>query len=200
MNESYCATLIRLDSWLLPGGRQEIQVVDPDLMRAITEHLKSKMNLVVSVISHGHAMPCYKIASECKVVDFFQLEDSTFSVVLEGIQRVKVIAVQHHLGAYQVTVNPLPNWPSQPISEDSEILAEALLEFYSANPEISGLYSHIHLEDLNWVSQRWLEVLPMYNQDKQVLLKEPDCHKAAYFMKHLIEGGLSAEGSAPSLD
>lgn len=200
MNESYCATLIRLESWLLPGGRQEIQVVDPDLMRAITEHLKSQMNLVVSVILHGQAMPCYKIATECKVVDFFQLEDMTFSVVLEGIQRVKVIAVQHHLGAYQVTVNSLPNWPSLPINEDSEILAEALLEFYSVNPEISGLYSHIHLEDLNWVSQRWLEVLPMYNHDKQALLKEPDCSKAAYFMKHLIEGGLGTEDVSPKLD
>tara|TARA_B100001094_G_scaffold295291_1_gene316541 strand:+ start:22691 stop:23272 length:582 start_codon:yes stop_codon:yes gene_type:complete len=186
--ESYRATLIRLEHWLLPEGRQEIQIIDHDLLLYVAEHLKNKSNIVVSVSSQSYSLPCYPIATQCQVIDFFQLEDGSLSVVIEGIQRVKVLSAQRQSGFYEVEVSPIPNWPFLPISEDSEVLAEALLEFYTANPDVSGLYSHIHLEDLNWVSQRWLEVLPMYHQDKQSLIKEVNCEKTAYFVKHLIQG------------
>ena len=187
--DSYCATLIRLDNWLLPGGRQEIHVIEPDLLRLVAEHLKNQADIVVGVISQEDQRgPCYRIATECKIVDFFQLDDGSLSIVIEGIQRVRILDIQNILGSYQVTVRSLPNWPSEPMSEDFEVLAQALLDFYSTNPNISELYSHIHLEDLNWVSQRWLEVLPMYHQDKQRLIKEADCRKTVTFVKHLIQG------------
>jgi uncharacterized protein len=187
--DSYCATLIRLDNWLLPGGRQEIHVIEPDLLRLVAEHLKNQADIVVGVIAdEDQSLPCYRIATECKIVDFFQLDDGSLSIVIEGIQRVRILDIQNILGSYQVTVRPLPNWPSEPMSEDFEVLAQALLDFYNTNPSISELYSHIHLEDLNWVSQRWLEVLPMYHQDKQRLIKEENCQKAVTFVKHLIQG------------
>jgi Lon protease-like protein len=49
------------------------------------------------------------------------------------------------------------------------------------------LYSQVHLEDAAWVSQRWLEVLPMYNRDKLVLVNQPDCHKTMDFVLQLIK-------------
>jgi Lon protease-like protein len=186
--DSYYATLIRLEHWLLPGGRQEIQILERDLLNCVADHLKQQAPLVVSVSSVSDTLPCYRIATECKVVDFFKLDDNSLSIVIEGTQRVKVLSAKRMSGFYQVHVAPLPSWPAMPISEDVQHLAEALLEFYNANPDISGLYSHIHLEDVSWVSQRWLEVLPMHDQDKQHLIKESNCNKTVHFVKHLLEG------------
>lgn len=55
------------------------------------------------------------------------------------------------------------------------------------NPDLLELYSQVHLEDAAWVSQRWLEVLPMYNRDKLVLANQPDCHKTMDFVLQLIK-------------
>jgi Lon protease-like protein len=115
------------------------------------------------------------------------------SIVLEGRQRVNILsAAQQRNQVWIARTLPCPNWRNEPIAGEFEIISAALEQFYEVNPDLLGLYTQTHLEDASWVSQRWLEVLPMYNKDKLVLVEQPNCHKTMDFVLQLLKSHVQA--------
>ncbi|QFU21186.1 LON peptidase substrate-binding domain-containing protein [Shewanella eurypsychrophilus] len=180
--------LITRDAVLLPEGRLEIRVVDPAYLQVIADNLKGKCQLAFGMFMANGKPPCYPNATQCEVIDFNQLDDNSLGIVLEGKQRVKVLsAAQKRDGVWISRTLPCSNWCEEPIKGEFELISAALEQFYEVNPDLFGLYSNLHLDDAAWVSQRWLEVLPLYSKDKQVLLNQPDCHKTMNFVLELIK-------------
>jgi uncharacterized protein len=179
--------LMTRDALLLPDGRIEVRVVEPCYLRMVADVFKGKYPLAFGM-SRPSNPPCYPIATQCEIIDFNQLADETLSIVLEGRQRVKVLsASQQKDRLWLVRTLPCPNWVEEPIEGEFAIISAALEQFYEVNPELLELYANVRLQDASWVSQRWLEVLPMYNRDKLVLMNQPDCHKTMDFVLRLIK-------------
>ncbi|NKF49248.1 ATP-dependent protease [Shewanella sp. WXL01] len=180
--------LIVQDAVLLPSGRLEIEIVSPGELKQIARVLKGHFPLAFGAERKNADLPCYITATECRIIDFNQTESGSLCVVLEGHQRIKILSVgQHRNGTYTARTLACPNWRQEPISGEFEIISAALEQFYQVNPELLDLYSSIHLEDASWVSQRWLEVLPMYNRDKIMLADQPNCRKTLDFVLQLLK-------------
>ena len=180
------------DVLLLPNGRLEVRVVDPANLSIIADVFKDKCPCAVGMFRADGNPPCYSIATQCDIIDFNPLQDETLSVVLEGKQRVKVLSgSQQADGHWIVKTLCCPNWTPEPITDEFALISLALEQFYEVNPELAELYSDTQLDDASWVSQRWLEVLPMYNKDKIKLLNQPDCHKTMDFVLQLIKSHAS---------
>lgn len=180
--------LIARDDLLLPGGRIEIRVAGPSALSLIAEVLKGHYSLAFAMSRINETPPCYPLATQCEIIDFNQLDDDSLGVVLEGIQRVKVLsAAKRRDGNWIARTLACSNWQEEPIRGEFELISAALQQFYDVNPALFELYGDLHLEDATWVSQRWLEVLPLYNRDKQVLVNQPDCHKTMNFVLELIK-------------
>ncbi|MCL1139900.1 LON peptidase substrate-binding domain-containing protein [Shewanella pneumatophori] len=181
--------LLTHDSLLLPEGRVEIRVIEPRYLSMIAEILKGRYPLVFGMKKANSDLPCYEMATQCEIIDFNQLDDESLGIVLEGKQRVRVLsAAQRRDGVWISRVLRSSNWQQEPIYGEFELISAALEQFYEVNPDLFGLYENdIHLEDASWVSQRWLEVLPLYNQDKLRLLNQPNCHKTMNFVLELIK-------------
>ncbi|MDR8525261.1 MULTISPECIES: LON peptidase substrate-binding domain-containing protein [Shewanella] len=181
--------LLTHDTLLLPQGRVEIRVIDPRYLSMIAEILKGHYPLVFGMKKANAELPCYDMATQCEIIDFNQLDDESLGLVLEGKQKVRVLsAAQRRDGIWISRVLRSNNWQQEPIYGEFELISAALEQFYEVNPDLFGLYDNdIHLEDATWVSQRWLEVLPLYNQDKQRLLNQPNCHQTMNFVLELIK-------------
>ncbi|ABI40603.1 ATP-dependent protease La (LON) domain protein, putative [Shewanella sp. MR-4] len=180
--------LIMRDALLLPQGRIEVRVVEPGQLRMVADVLKGKYDLAFAAMKPNGTPPCYPTATQCDIIDFNQLEDDSLSIVLEGRQRVSILsAAQTKDKLWMSRTLPCQNWQEEPIEGEFELISAALEQFYEVNPDLLELYSQVHLEDAAWVSQRWLEVLPMYNRDKLVLVNQPDCHKTMDFVLQLIK-------------
>ncbi|BCV39233.1 MULTISPECIES: LON peptidase substrate-binding domain-containing protein [Shewanella] len=181
--------LLTYDALLLPGGRLEIRILDPITLSMVADVLKGKYPLAFGMRNSVAMPPSFPIATRCELIDFNQLEDDSLSITLEGKQRVKVLsAKQEKDGRWLAKVMDCPNWAEEPIRGEFTLISAALEQFYEVNPDLRGLYSsEVHLDDAAWVSQRWLEVLPLYNKDKQLLLNQPDCHKTMDFVLKLIK-------------
>jgi Lon protease-like protein len=180
--------LLMRDALLLPQGRIEIRVVDPGHLRMVADVLKGHYALAFAAVRPSGSPPCYPTATQCDIIDFNQLEDDSLSIVLEGRQRVSILsAAQAKDKLWMARTLPCRNWQEEPIKGEFELISAALEQFYEVNPDLLELYSQVHLEDAAWVSQRWLEVLPMYNKDKLVLVNQPDCHKTLDFVLQLIK-------------
>lgn len=180
--------LLTHDALLLPNGRLELRVIDPADLSIIADVFKEKYPCAVGMFRADGHPPCYSILTQCDIIDFNQLADETLAVVLEGKQRVKVLSgAQQADGHWLVKTLCCPNWMSEPITDEFALISLALEQFYEVNPEMAELYPNVELNDACWVSQRWLEVLPMYNKDKIKLLNQPDCHKTMDFVLQLIK-------------
>ncbi len=185
--------LITRDALLLPGGRLECRIVGPSALSLMAEVLKGHYPLVFGMSKTYAVPPCYPIATQCEIIDFNQLDDDSLGLVLEGKQRVKILsAAQRRDGSWIARTMVCHNWQEEPIKGEFELISTALAQFYRVNPDLVGLYSDLHLDDATWVSQRWLEVLPLYSSDKQVLVNQPDCHKTMDFMLELIKSHATA--------
>lgn len=181
------ALLLR-DGLLLPQGRSEIRIVDPAQLCMVAKVLKGHYALAFATMRPRGTPPCYPTATQCDIIDFNPLEDGSLSIVIEGRQRVSILsAAQAKDKLWIARTLPCRNWRQEPIQGEFELISAALEQFYEVNPELLELYSQVYLEDAAWVSQRWLEVLPMYNKDKLVLVNQPDCHKTLDFVLQLIK-------------
>ncbi|MGI2099090.1 LON peptidase substrate-binding domain-containing protein [Shewanella glacialipiscicola] len=180
--------LLMRDGLLLPQGRVEVRIVDPGHLRMVADIFKGKYALAFATMRSSGNPPCYPTATQCDIIDFNQLEDGSLSLVLEGRQRISVLSVvQAKDKLWIARTLPCRNWQQEPIKGEFELISAALEQFYLVNPDLFELYSDVYLKDAAWVSQRWLEVLPMYNQDKLVLVNQPDCHKTMDFVLQLIK-------------
>tara|TARA_R110002050_G_scaffold102735_3_gene211499 strand:+ start:1410 stop:1988 length:579 start_codon:yes stop_codon:yes gene_type:complete len=187
MQTKEVALLIQ-DAVLLPGGRLEIRVVSPSDLAMVADVLKGHYGLAFAPLKVNSELPCYITATQCNIIDFNQLEDGSLSIVIEGLQRLKILsAAQKRDGCWIARALPCANWCNEPIAGEFEIISAALEQFYQVNPDLLELYSQTHLEDAAWVSQRWLEVLPMYNRDKLILVEQPNCHKTMDFVLQLLK-------------
>lgn len=180
--------LLVRDGMLLQNGRLEIRIVAAAELDVIAKYFKGVATLAYATERSHRRLPCYPYATQCEIIDFDQLEDGTLSVVLEGTQRLKVLSAgKTRQGYWMARATEHPNWEHEPIEGEFEIISAALEQFYAVNPNLYQLYNDVHLEDATWVSQRWLEVLPMYNRDKLLLAQQPDCHKTMDFVLHLLK-------------
>lgn len=192
MRTTEMALLIQ-DAVLLPDGRLEVRIVSPSQLSMVANVLRGQYPLAFAAVNTHSSLPCYVTATQCEIIDFNQLEDDSLSIVLEGKQRVTVLsAAQQSTQIWIARTLPCANWRNEPIAGEFEIISAALEQFYEVNPDLLGLYSQTHLEDATWVSQRWLEVLPMYNKDKLVLVEQPNCHKTMDFVLQLLKSHVSA--------
>lgn len=181
------AALLPIDDPVLPEGRKELRIVTPGQLRMVAESLKERAHLAVCMSREGEKMPCYPIATLVEVVDFFQLDDDALSIVVEGRQRIRVLDTWAAAdGVWMGEALKMSNWPSQPLDNHFLVLGEALRRLYEAQPELGHLYHEPHLDDACWVSQRWLEVLPLVEQEKQRLMGQPDCGKTMQYVLSLI--------------
>ncbi|WP_350431818.1 LON peptidase substrate-binding domain-containing protein [Shewanella sp. H8] len=187
MRTKEVALLIQ-DAVLLPGGRLEISVVTPSDLCVVADVLKGYYELAFAPLKVNSDLPCYIAATQCNIIDFNQLDNGCLSIIIEGSQRLKILsAAKKRNGCWIARALPCPNWTQEPIVGEFEIISAALEQFYQVNPNLLELYSQTHLEDAAWVSQRWLEVLPMYNRDKLILVEQPNCHKTMDFVLHLLK-------------
>ncbi|MFI3247164.1 MAG: LON peptidase substrate-binding domain-containing protein [Ferrimonas sp.] len=184
------ATLLPIDTPVLPRGRKELRIVTPGQLRMLAQSMKSSDYWLVVCMNRDddNVLPCYPIATQVQVVDFFVQEDGTLTVVVEGQQKVRISDVwAEDDGVWMGLVLPIPNWPSRPLEETYAMVGEALEQLYHDEPKLAQLYPDPDLADACWVSQRWLEVLPLMEKDKQMLIDQPDCRKTMRYVLQLIQ-------------
>ena len=180
--------LITRDALLLPDGRLELNIVTPDHLKMIADVCKGYYPLAFGMFKANGTPPCYPSITQCEIIDFNQGNGTSLNIVLEGKQRVKILsAARQRNGVWIARTLPTCNWREEPISGEFELISAALEQFYEVNPDLFELYSKVYLQDASWVSQRWLEVLPLYNKDKLTLINQPDCHQTMEFVLELIK-------------
>jgi len=81
----------------------------------------------------------------------------------------------------------LENWHNPTRADNLDLARLRLQEIFDKYNELNKLYSQPQFDQALWVIYRWLELLPVGAEQKQVLLADKDCVNAMRFLTQLVE-------------
>ncbi|MCQ1060646.1 LON peptidase substrate-binding domain-containing protein [Photobacterium sp. DNB23_23_1] len=176
---------------ILPGGRGSFTLIEKRYLRMLKEALAKDLPFAVCMINESEVDSELKqipaIATQCNIINFDQLESGLLSIVVEGVQKIRIHDI--HLeqdGLMKGNCTLYPNWGGDTLRPKDEELVDKLKLFFQSMPEISSLYPSPHWDDISWVCQRWIEVLPLEVHYKQLLITQNNATLTARFLHKLF--------------
>lgn len=179
--------LFPLSSLVLPEGKMRLRIFEPRYKRLISQAMKSDGTFGICLFEKSDAInesELSKIGTLVKIYDFEQLDDGLLGISVVGLKKfeIKQVRVEYD-GLRYSKVEWLPNWQVAELDADSEQLSHYLNRVYRQFPDIGDLYDQKFFDDASWVSQRWLEILPLTNPVFDGLAKQVDCNGTLDYLK-----------------
>ena len=182
--------LFPLPSHILPNGRLPLRIIEARYIRMIKESAKAMTGFGIVMIDpnqDGPFGPISPIGTFVKIIDFYTLDDGFLGINVEGIKRFIIDDIKTESdGLKTANVHYINNWPDQEITPTEYYLADKLAEIYVQHTDINQLNALKEMENISWVSQRWLELLPLSVTEKQLLLQQSDCNSTVAILKELM--------------
>lgn len=183
--------LFPLSSVVLPEGKMRLRIFEPRYKRLVTQALKKDGTFGICLLEkqkQSGASGLSRIGSQVRIVDFETLEDGLLGITVVGEKRFSVQSVRIEYDGLRIAqIAWLPSWQMQDLSSEQQYLALQLQRVYIKFPQIKTLYDQCFFEDASWVSQRWLELLPLPKQQFDYLARQSDCQEALRFLTTAIE-------------
>ncbi|MBW8190049.1 LON peptidase substrate-binding domain-containing protein [Neiella marina] len=191
MSQQQEFALFPLTAHVLPGGKLPLRIFEPKYIRMVRDAAAGGRQLCMCMLD-THAKPdtlmnMYPLITEVAIVDFDQLADGMLGITVQGLQkrRLQRVWVEHD-GLKIGATETIADWPQQALSPEQCKIVERLQQLYHDNDSLQQLRLEFHNDDASWLCQRWLELLPMDPNDKQLLIEQPDCNAALAFLQQAI--------------
>ncbi|GAA5647259.1 MULTISPECIES: LON peptidase substrate-binding domain-containing protein [Vibrio] len=189
--------LFPLSSMVLPEGKMSLRIFEPRYKRLVAECSRQNSGFGICLLDSDAGLAPGNVSSigtYVKIVDFETLDDGLLGITVSGTQRFVVERVAAEFdGLRKAHVRWLDNWSQQKIERSQQYISEQLQFVYRQFPQIGDLYSHCFFDDASWVSQRWLEILPLECTQMEQLAGQRDCSAAMHFLSMAIEGSVTTQ-------
>ncbi|MDR9830186.1 LON peptidase substrate-binding domain-containing protein [Vibrio sp. FNV 38] len=183
--------LFPLRSVLFPCGVLKLRIFEPRYLRMVTECFRNNEGFGLCMIDEDGAPPPLNISSHgtyVKIVDFEELKDGMLGITVRGDRAFEIRQVSNDRdGLRRAKVHWTPAWPKAVIDAEFEYIRDHLRLVYQQFPQISQMYDSCHFDDAVWVSQRWLELLPLKVSHFDFLALQGNSDEALMFLTQAIE-------------
>ncbi|OOE71651.1 LON peptidase substrate-binding domain-containing protein [Salinivibrio kushneri] len=182
--------LFPLPLFLLPGGRAKLRIFEPRYLRLVRECSANQEGFVLAMMQ-GKRL--YKYGTLVDIVDFETLPDGLLGITIAGRQRVEILSTDQEVDKLWVgDIRALNDWPHDEYLDDDQAddkahIAAGLKHVFAAHPEHAEQYEAAPFDDLTWSCQRWLEILPLSNAQKQWFIAQESAEEAKQFISQLLE-------------
>lgn len=170
--------LFPLNTVLFPGGVLPLRVFEPRYLDMVCECLRTDTEIGVILIRTGNevgeAAHTYQVGTLSSIAYWNKRRDGLLGVTLKGTRRFQVhdMEVQHNQ-LITANVDVLPDCPPVMFQQKYQVMSSLLRKIISQlDPPYSTMSAHY--DDLEWISARLVELLPMPFDYKQQLLEYDD--------------------------
>ena len=175
---------------VLPGGRMPIRVAPGTQMDAFKAALTSDIGFGICMFDeaeHGHHF--FHIGTRVTVEDLdTSALDGSLIVTVYGHENFRINALeQDDSGVFSGEYDIIPQWPEVEIRNDQIVLADKLKQMFNKHPELNQLNLKKEFNNLSWLCQRWLEILPVPASEKQALLNTPNCQDTYDYLMSIMQ-------------
>tara|TARA_Y100001956_G_scaffold12620_1_gene11823 strand:- start:1373 stop:1972 length:600 start_codon:yes stop_codon:yes gene_type:complete len=182
--------LFPLSSIVLPEGKMRLRVFEERYKRLVVDALKQDGLFGICLFEKQHRVEDSELSSVgtlVQIIDFEQLDDGLLGITVTGLKRFMIRRVRtEHDGLRFAKVEWLPNWQVKELCQQGETLSLKLQEVYTQFEQLNKLYDQKFFDDETWVSQRWLEILPLSNRQFDSLALELDCQSAVNYLSQTL--------------
>ncbi len=185
--------LFPLDLYLLPDGIGQLRVFEPRYLRLVKLAMEGDQ-------PQGFGL-CMKIDNDfcrfgtrVKIIDFDRLENGMLTVTIQGVEKFLLSRCWEEEDELNFgEIESLPNWPTIPLGIDHQdkAISDSLAAIFNEYPEYAHHYPTPNFDDMTWVCQRWLEILPLETNQKQWFMSRLDPKDALNFLHDVIEQALN---------
>ena len=174
MIEKMKIPLFPLNAVLFPGGSLPLRIFEPRYLDMISDCMKSESGIGVVLIKDGHesgaAAKVHEFGTISYISYWHKRNDGILGITLTGEQRFRVLSTE--IKANQLTiaeVELLPDFEVREKEYDAEQFIKLLKQIVA---QLEPPYTTMtkHYDDLDWVSARLIELLPLQLSDKQKML------------------------------
>jgi Lon protease-like protein len=179
-------SLIPLSSIVLPNGKINVRIFESRYLRMLRECYRYDTGFGICLINDNkvnYSRCISRFGTLVEVVDFGQLENGFLVITVVGRQRFRILrSWSESDGLRKAEIERLENWHCQSLQEDNVDISIHLDWVYHQFPQIGELYPTRYLHDASWVSQRWLELLPLDITMYEELIGQDNCLAATRFI------------------
>lgn len=163
--------LFPLPVFLLPGGRTRLSIFEPRYNRLVAESVSTKKGFGLCLPSDSKSV--YEIGTRVEIFDFGQDKNGFLTIDIKGIERFTFNKITTDSdGLMHADIIPIESWQSIEMSEKYDAILTPLKDALVENPLYVEQVSTHSYDDLSWVCQRWLEILPIPTEKKYWLAKQ----------------------------
>lgn len=182
--------LFPLNTVLLPGGFLPLRIFEPRYLDMVSRCLRDNTGIGVILIREGmevgEVATTFEIGTLCDISYWHKRNDGLLGVTLAGRQRFHVISSYIQDDNLMVAeVELLPNLIETPISEEQQGMAD-LLSRIIAQLEPPFTTMKTRYQDIEWVTGRLVELLPLSLADKQDILQTDDVNTRFEQLEYLL--------------
>ncbi len=169
--------LFPLSTVLFPGGPLPLRIFETRYVDMISDRMRNSAPFGVVLIREGsEAGPAqtFTVGTLATITDFYQGSDGLLGVTAIGQQRFRILATERQADGLNVAeIELLDDEPVVPLPSEYRPLAKIL---DGVLDDLGRLYEDLErqLDDAGWVSNRFLEILPIDLGQKQHCLEDED--------------------------
>jgi Lon protease-like protein len=175
-----------LPIYLLPEGLTRLRIFEQRYINMI-KNVEQTNGFVISYFQADSAQHISQWGSWVEIVNF-ELDDGGILVIdVRCKALVSIGAAQHNAdNLLFADVSPKEHWAEQSHSIDCEELTKQLGLLFVKNKVLAQIYQHQFTDRAEWVCARWLELLPVPFDDKNLFIDENSYEQAIDFLSQII--------------
>jgi Lon protease-like protein len=184
--------LFPLNTVLFPGGPLPLRIFETRYIDMISRCMKTESPFGVLLIRDGGetgAAATHDVGTLARIVDWYQGSDGLLGVTAIGEQRFKLIGGHRQADGLNIgEIEILPDEPSTPLPDDYSEIATILTGVLD---DLGRLYESLErrMDDAGWVTSRFVEILPIELEQKQLCLEQSDPIERLRIVRQLLEAG-----------
>ena len=173
--------LFPLNAVLFPGGALPLRIFEPRYLDMISDCMKSESGIGVVMIEEGNeagaAAKAYEFGTMSFISYWHKRNDGMLGVTLTGEKRFRVLSTDikpNQLIIAEVELLPCYKSPNEEnVSEQFiKLLKQIIAQLEPPYTTMTKYY-----DDMDWVSARLIELLPLQLKDKQSMLEMNDVNE-----------------------
>lgn len=169
--------LFPLSTVLFPGGPLPLRIFEARYLDMIGERVKNDAPFGVLLIREGRetgSATTFDVGTLARVTDWYQGSDGLLGVTALGGQRFRLLSSERQSNGLNIgEIEALADEARLALPEEYQSMARILAGVLD---DLGRLYENLerHFDDAGWVSNRFVEILPIDIEQKQRCLEEND--------------------------
>lgn len=189
--------LFPLKTVLFPGGPLPLRIFEARYIDMVSERMRDDAPFGVVLIRDGNeAGPAttHDVGTLARITDWYQGSDGLLGLTAVGGQRFRLLTTERRANGLNVgEVELFPDETPVPLPDGYSALPKILADVID---DLGKLYESLEhrFDDAGWVANRFLEILPLDLEQKQVCLESDDPLARLQVVAHLLSDAEQDDG------